>query len=133
MLPTVDGRYPFHDHKHGPAFRDAYDRPARYEGITVPKNSMAGMAVGLGGAVAAFGLIWHMWWLASIGLGAVVAAVLLRSFGRDDHRVIPAAEVERADRRWRDAVDAAKPVRREQETTPANRGRARILDVRAST
>ena len=50
-------------------------RPPATEDIELPKNSMAGPMIGLAGAAAAFGLVWHIWWLAIIGLLAIILAV----------------------------------------------------------
>ncbi len=67
----------------------------RYEDIELPRNSATGPVIGIAGAAAAFGLVWHIWWLAALGVLAVIAAVIARSFARDVHRIVPAAEVER--------------------------------------
>ena len=45
--------------------------------------------------MSSFGLVWHMWWLAILGVLTIIAAVIARSFARDVHRIVPAAEVER--------------------------------------
>ncbi len=87
---------------------------------------MTGPVIGVAGAAAAFGLVWHMWWLAIIGLLAIIAAVIARSFARDVHRIIPADEVERTERRWRHAEVRATPIPREVETTTANQGLAEV-------
>jgi len=87
---------------------------------------MTGPALGVLGAVTAFGLVWHMWWLAGLGLAAGIATIIARSFVRDLHRTIPAAEVARIDRHWRRDIRKAKPVGRAVEGTPANRGLAEV-------
>ena len=68
---------------------------------------MTGPVIGLVGAAAAFGLVWHIWWLAIIGVIVAIAAVIARSFVRDVHQIIPAAEIERTERRWLRAVAEA--------------------------
>ena len=78
---------------------------------------MTGPVIGVVGAAAAFGLVWHMWWLAILGVLAIIAAVIARSFARDVHRIIPADEVERTERRWLHAVAEATPIPREVEMT----------------
>ena len=92
----------------------------------MPKNSAVGPAVGVAGAATAFALVWHIWWLVVLGVLAVVATVIARSFVRDVHRVIPAEEVERVETAWRDALARATPILRALETTSANRGRADV-------
>jgi cytochrome o ubiquinol oxidase subunit 1 len=126
VLPDVDGRNPFYDHKHDEGQPDPYASPPGYEDITVPRGSMTGVAIGLAAAVAAFGLVWEIWGLAVIAAEVIVAAVVLRSFGRDQHRVVPAAEVARDHEAWLARVRTTPTVRRELETTLANRGRAEI-------
>ena len=124
VVPTVDRQDQFvFDKQHGTAFA----APDRYEDIEVPKNSMVGPIIGVVGAATAFGLVWHMWWLAISGMAIVVATIIARGFNLDTRRIIPAAEVERTDRTWRASIAAATPVSREIETTDTNRGRAEVL------
>ncbi|MFD6440073.1 hypothetical protein ACFWDG_09725 [Peribacillus sp. NPDC060186] len=123
VIPTVRDRDPFYGEKQA---GNPYPAPKRYESIAMPANSMTGPALGVLGAVTAFGLVWHMWWLAGLGLAASIATVIARSFARDVERLIPAAEVARIDRRWRKEIQRAKPIGRAVEGTPANRGLAEV-------
>ena len=123
IIPTVGGRDPFFDVKRK---GDPYTRPPSYEAIEMPKNSVVGPMLGLVGAATCFGLVWHMWWLAMLGMLCVVATVIARSFVRDVHRIISAAEVARIEARWLDVVAATTPIPREIEMTPANRGLAEV-------
>ena len=123
VVPTVAGRDPFFDGKRS---GDPYAAPARYEDIELPRNSATGPVIGVVGAATAFGLVWHIWWLAGLGVLSVIAAVIARSFARDVHRIVPAAEVERETERWLHIVSAARAVSREIETTSANQGLARV-------
>ena len=59
---------------------------------------------------------------ATVMLG-IVAALVLRSFVRDTHRTISAAEVTATEHRWHDAL-AATPIDRAWELTPRNQGLA---------
>lgn len=123
FAPQVNGRDPFYERKRRD---DPYPPPQRYEDITMPKNASVGPVLGLLGAAIAFGMVWHMWWLAIIGILGVIATVIARSFIRDTHRIVPAAEVERIDQAWRATLAAAPAIPREIETTPANRGLAEM-------
>ena len=71
---------------------------------------MVGPVIGFAGAICAFGLVWHIWWMAIFGFGGRCAgrAVIGRSFVRDTRRTIPAAEVKAADRRWLMAAAASR-------------------------
>ena len=122
-VPHVSERDAFHIRKvHG----GAYKRADHYRDIEVPRNSFVGPAIGLAGAVCAFGLVWHIWWMAIVGVSAVWLAVIARSFVRDTRRTIPAKEVERTDARWLAAAAAARAVPRQLEETAANYGLAEL-------
>jgi cytochrome o ubiquinol oxidase subunit 1 len=123
LIPHVDRRDPFYDAKRT---GDPYAPSACYEDIRLPKGSMAGPVVGVAGAATAFGLVWHMWWLAIVGLLAVIVTVIARSFARDVEKVIDAAEVERTELAWLSAVGAAKPITRHVEMTSDNEGLAEV-------
>ena len=123
-IPHVSGRDPFYLRKaHGGAYKPA----DHYRGIEMPKNSWVGPLVGLGSAICTFGLVWHIWWMALVGLAATWLPVIARSFVRETHRWIPASEVEAEDRRWVDLAHATRPVPRQLEESHANRGLAKII------
>ena len=67
--------------------------PAEYEDIIVPKNT--GLAIIIAGFVflIGFGVVWHIWWLAIVGLIGAIVGILVRGFTEETERVIPAAEV----------------------------------------
>lgn len=121
VIPRVENRDSFFDAKRT---GDPYSAPACYADIEVPKNSMTGPILGVASGIGVFGLVWHMWWLAIIGVLSVITAVVARSFLRAVHRIIPAHEVERTEQRWLRAVAAAGPIPREIETARANHGLA---------
>ncbi|WP_395666239.1 cbb3-type cytochrome c oxidase subunit I [Methylocella sp.] len=123
VIPSVHSRDPFFDSKRR---RTAYAPPASYQDIELSRNSMTGPVIGVAGAATAFGLVWHMWWLAVIGLLAVIVAVIARSVARETRRIIPASEIERAEQRWLGAVARATPIPREREMASANQGLAEV-------
>ena len=127
VLPRIDGRNPFYDHKHDEGQPDPYASPSSYEDIVVPRGSATSVAIGLAAAVAAFGLVWEVWGLTIVALQVVVSAVVLRSFGRDQHRTIPAAEVARDHEAWLARVRATPAIPRQRETEAVNRGLAEIV------
>jgi cytochrome o ubiquinol oxidase subunit 1 len=123
IIPHIDGRDPFYDGKR----KGNFYRPAvRYHEIEMPKTSATGPIVGIVGAAVAFGLVWHMWWLAIIGILTIVTTIIVRSFARNTHRIISATEVERTEHAWLRAVADATPIPREMETTSLNRGVAEV-------
>ncbi|MGY2491478.1 cytochrome o ubiquinol oxidase subunit I [Cupriavidus sp. CP313] len=73
----------------------AYVRPARYEAIHMPKNTAAGVIIAAFGLVLCFALVWHMWFIAFVGLAGAIGTFIVRSYNRDVDYFVPAAEVER--------------------------------------
>ncbi|WP_432721814.1 cytochrome o ubiquinol oxidase subunit I [Jeongeupia wiesaeckerbachi] len=76
---------------------DAYARPAKYEAIHMPRNTSAGVWIGLFTTVMGFALIWHIWWLAIVGLLGTVLAFVRRAYDNDIDYYIDADEVERTE------------------------------------
>ena len=68
----------------------AYVRKASYAPIHMPKNTKAGIIIG--GLITAFGfaMIWHIWWLAIVGLVGSVVTFIARAYTKDvDYYVQP--------------------------------------------
>jgi cytochrome o ubiquinol oxidase subunit I len=53
--------------------------PTRYASIETPKNSANGFVTAFFAVITGFALIWHIWWMAILGL--LCAAVTLLAFG----------------------------------------------------
>jgi cytochrome o ubiquinol oxidase subunit 1 len=72
-----------------------------YEDIVMPKNT--GAAVIIAGFVflLGFGIVWHMWWLALIGLIGATVGILIRVFTEETEYIIPAEEVARTEKALR--------------------------------
>ncbi len=121
VIPTVHGRDPFMSAK---LDGTAYRAPATYADIEIPRNSAVGAVIGGAGAACGFGLVWHIWWMACLGLLVIVGTVIARSFVRDTKRIVPAAQVRRENEAWLRAVHRAPGVTRDDETAPANHGLA---------
>jgi cytochrome o ubiquinol oxidase subunit 1 len=96
VIPTVHDRDAFWDMKQKGV---AYQKPARYEDIEVPKNTVLGLAIGVFAFLFGFAMIWYIWWLAVASFLGLIVTVIAR--GSDDHinEIIPAAEVERMEAR----------------------------------
>ena len=75
--------------------RVAYKRPARYEDIHMPRNTGAGVYMSVAGLILCFALVWHIWWLAGLGLIGMVGCFIARTYDRDVDYWVPAAEVAR--------------------------------------
>jgi cytochrome o ubiquinol oxidase subunit I len=64
--------------------------PPKYQSIRIPKTS--GMPLVIAGLAFLFGfaMIWHMWWLAVLGILGIVTTIIIRS-SQDEHEYILSA------------------------------------------
>jgi cytochrome o ubiquinol oxidase subunit I len=97
-LPEVSSRDEFWEMKKEGKVAGVPSAPIVYEDIELPKNTA--MAIYLSGFffLFAFAVVWHITWLAIVGLVGAVACVIMRSFDENTEYVLPAAEVERLDK-----------------------------------
>ncbi|MFZ0467665.1 MAG: cytochrome o ubiquinol oxidase subunit I [Thiogranum sp.] len=96
----------------------AWQRPARYEAIVLPRNS--GLAFVMGGLAFAcgFAVIWHIWWAAAATALGTLAAVITRAWQDEQEYTLSAAEVERlGDARFADLENAVTAAVTHGETT----------------
>ncbi len=89
-LPPVNVRDPFWAAKQA---GQTHPQPAAYQDITVPKNSPLGLVIAGFSFLVGFGLIWHIWWLAAVGLLGVITTIVMRSLDDETERIIPSREV----------------------------------------
>jgi len=96
VLPVVHSRDPFWEQKEA---AKAGHHPARpvYVDVHLPKNSGFGVIIAAFAFMVGFGLIWHMWWLAIVGVIGVIVCVIIRTSDDDTEYTISAAEMERLD------------------------------------
>ena len=66
-----------------------------YEDIEMPRNTGMGFYLAGLAFIFGFGLVWHMWWLAAIGIIGIIVCVIVRSFDYDIDYIVPAKEVAR--------------------------------------
>jgi cytochrome o ubiquinol oxidase subunit 1 len=90
ILPEVSGRDPFWMAKH--AKKTKLETP-HYADIWLPKNSPLGIFIAGSGFLVGFGLIWHIYWLAVLGLLGVITFVIIRATDEQTERCIPAADI----------------------------------------
>jgi cytochrome o ubiquinol oxidase subunit 1 len=121
VVPTVSSQDAFDAAK---CNGTAYQTPAKYEDIQVPRNSAIAPLIGLFACASAFGLIWHIWWLAIIGFIMIWAVVIASSFNLDTEETIPADVVRAQNEAFLEAVRNAPGVTRDDETGSANQGKA---------
>ena len=92
-IPVVRDRDAFWDMKQ----RSVEMKAAVYRPIHMPRNTGTGfvMAVFLG--LAAFAMIWHIWWLAIGGVAAAMVALVHHAFDDDRDYYVEAEEVRRTE------------------------------------
>ncbi len=88
VLPVVHTRDAFWAMKQGSAPREE-----AFEDIHMPKNTSVGICIAGFAFFFGFGVIWHIWWLVTLGLLGVFISILVRTFTEDTEYVLSAAEV----------------------------------------
>jgi cytochrome o ubiquinol oxidase subunit 1 len=73
-------------------------RPHTYVPIEAPKNSPAGFVTAFFAVTTGFALIWHIWWMAGVGLLGATVTWLAFMFRAEDEVEIPAEQLGRFDR-----------------------------------
>ena len=76
----------------------AWQQPAHYEDIHMPRNTSAGFIVSAFGLLLCFALVWHMWLVAAVGLVGAIVTFVLRSYDRNVDYYVPASEVAQIER-----------------------------------
>jgi len=100
VMPTVSGRDPFWEEKQAKKAGISPERP-HYVDVHLPKNSGLGLIIAGFAFLVGFGLIWHIWWLALVGLVGMIATLVVRALDDDSEYTISAAEIERLDKQAR--------------------------------
>jgi cytochrome o ubiquinol oxidase subunit 1 len=91
ILPKVESHEAFWDIKQK-RVQGVVER-AEYKDIVMPKNTAMGIYISGFCFLVGFAMIWHIWWLAIVGVVGSVACVVIRSFDEETEYVIPASEV----------------------------------------
>jgi len=90
-LPQVQSIDAFWDMKR----RGASPIETRYETIEMPRNSPVGFITAFFAVVIGFALIWHVWWMAILGLVGAIVTVLVFGWSDEREQEIPGAEIEK--------------------------------------
>ncbi|RXE98973.1 cytochrome o ubiquinol oxidase subunit I [Pseudoalteromonas sp. PS5] len=72
----------------------AYQKPAHYQPIHMPKNTPAGVLISASLTAFCFAMIWHIWWLAAVGLVSAIAVFIKRCYTRDVDYYVQVDEIE---------------------------------------
>jgi cytochrome o ubiquinol oxidase subunit 1 len=91
VIPTVTSRDAFWETK-----RYGKKLPKqKYEDIELPKNTPIGLFIGAAALTTGFAIVWHIYWLAPLGLLSAILLVIIRTTNDDTVEVIPAATVKK--------------------------------------
>ncbi|MFP8966210.1 cytochrome o ubiquinol oxidase subunit I [Pokkaliibacter sp. CJK22405] len=114
---SISSPPPFYNFAHDPKVEDldaywdmkekglAHKRPASFEKIHMPKNTGAGVAIGVFSLLFGFGLVWYIWWMVGLGLLGTIASMIVRSFNDDIDYYVPVEEVARIENAHHDLLD----------------------------
>jgi cytochrome o ubiquinol oxidase subunit 1 len=82
------------------------DQSGDYRPIEMPKNSPIGFINAFFAVVTGFALIWHIWWMAVLGLVGAFLVFLVFSFRREEETAISAERIAQFERRHKAGVVA---------------------------
>ncbi|HEY1063825.1 MAG TPA: cytochrome o ubiquinol oxidase subunit I [Candidatus Saccharimonadales bacterium] len=89
VIPTVTDRDAYWAAKQGRASKTLPE----YEPITMPRNTSVGMIIAMFAFIAAFAIIWHMWWLAGLGVLGAVVTIIIRAHAEHTEVTLSAATI----------------------------------------
>jgi cytochrome o ubiquinol oxidase subunit 1 len=69
-----------------------------YEPMEVPRNNPIGVVTAFFASVTGFALIWHIWWMAILGLAGVFIAILAFGWSDDREHELSAADIAQLER-----------------------------------
>ena len=92
-IPVVRERDAFWDMKQ----RGVDLKSSTFVPIHIPRNKAAGFIVAGCAFVVAFAMIWHIWWLAIVGLAGVIGTLIRHAFDDDRDYHLGADEVRRVE------------------------------------
>ena len=98
VLPDVSGEEAYWSIKERARASHKLSDEPDYEDIEMPKNNPTGVVCAFFATVMGFALIWHIWWMAILGLVGAFATFVVFAWQDITEEEIPAAEVARIDR-----------------------------------
>jgi cytochrome o ubiquinol oxidase subunit I len=98
IQPRVSGRDPLWSSKQQALATKDGPQPARvYDPIEMPKNSATGFVTAFFAVVIGFAMIWHIWWMAGLGVVGAFATLVAFAFRRRSEIEVPAEQIARFD------------------------------------
>jgi cytochrome o ubiquinol oxidase subunit 1 len=101
VMPRIEGPDPWWTTKARERAAGRLDEAPRYETIEMPRNTATGFVCAFFATVMGFALIWHIWWMAGLGIVGAFAtfvAFAWRDIGEDD---IPSSTLKEVDHETR--------------------------------
>ncbi|HEY6983038.1 cytochrome o ubiquinol oxidase subunit I [Reyranella sp.] len=106
VLPQVQGADAYWHMKQDGREQSGGRTPPRWQPIVLPRSTPVGFFVSFFSVIAGFSLVWHIWWLAIVGLAGMAAAALTHAWRIHSEIEIPAAEIARAEQARRREVSS---------------------------
>jgi cytochrome o ubiquinol oxidase subunit I len=107
VLPNVKTEEPYWGRKQKARELLQLSPEPAYEPVEVPRNSATGFVTAFFATAVGFALIWHIWWMAILGLVGAFATFVVFAWRDVAEEIIPAEEVARIDRANRSARSLA--------------------------
>jgi len=102
VLPRVTERDAYWASKRLARTKRAQSAPSpEYKPIEMPENSATGFITAFFAVVTGFALIWHIWWMAILGILGAFATLLVFAFRDRDEFEVPVATIAQFDRSQR--------------------------------
>jgi cytochrome o ubiquinol oxidase subunit I len=99
VLPRVAGADAYWNAKQRvPAGSDQPAHAREYEPIEMPKNSAIGFVNAFFAVVTGFALIWHIWWMAGVGLVGTFVTILVFAFRGEEEVEVPVEQIAQFER-----------------------------------
>jgi cytochrome o ubiquinol oxidase subunit 1 len=93
VLPDVHGEEAYWTRKQTAIKRDQLIDEPDYKPIEMPLNTPVGVICAFFASICGFAIIWHIWWLAILGLIGATAAFVWYSWQDEHEHIIPVDEV----------------------------------------
>ncbi len=98
-MPYVTEKDAFWNRKHRVGAKQGQPvKWGKYTPIETPKNSATGFINAFFAVIIGFAMIWHIWWLAAVGMLGALLTILAFAFRDREEIEIPADEIARFDR-----------------------------------
>jgi cytochrome o ubiquinol oxidase subunit I len=101
VLPKVFDEEPYWEIKRRAIESQQLAAEPDYEPIEMPRNSPTGIISAFFATITGFAFIWHIWWLAGVGIVAAYAVFVWFAWRDVEEFEIPAAEIAEAERERR--------------------------------